>query len=186
MKKRLVAILAVGAITAGGALTASDNAREGCGAKCCRRPAGARIDSCRRADPRTGAAVDFGDLNTMPATHAVGKGLVMTEKPKKEEKALSVPEVIWAAARWLAERELLTRIGVVIFLLVVGAAGLAYAQDAGVKYIAPLEARVTALEKGQAEFGRITMETNLNVRLMLESRGIKPIDVPKISVDGGQ
>jgi len=56
-----------------------DSPREGCGARCCRRPAGAPFESCLRRDPHTGVPTDFGDLNTMPGTHAVGSGCEPTE-----------------------------------------------------------------------------------------------------------
>ena len=77
MKRRALAVVA--AVGLVGAMLVPDSPKEGCGAKCCRRPAGAPVTSCLRRDPRTGVAVDFGDLNTMPATHAVGSGCVPTE-----------------------------------------------------------------------------------------------------------
>lgn len=78
MKKRIAAAaLAVAAVV--GAVLVPDSPREGCGARCCRRPAGAPVESCLRRDPHTGVPVDFGDLNTMPGTHAVGSGCEPTE-----------------------------------------------------------------------------------------------------------
>lgn len=116
------------------------------------------------------------------------------------DKALTVPEVIWAAARWIAKRELLVRLGVVAFLLVVGGGAVVYAQGQGKMLTAPLElahqvleVRVTKLEQSEAARlereaarDRITMETNLNVRLFLESQKIKPIDVPRFAADAGR
>lgn len=78
MKKRILA----GVLVIGGALGLAlvpDSSKTGCGARCCRRPAGAPVDSCLRRDPNTGVATDFGDLNTMPSTHAVGSGCEPTE-----------------------------------------------------------------------------------------------------------
>lgn len=76
MKTRaLLAALALGAVAGGVAL----QPKEGCGAKCCRRPAGAPVESCLRRDPNTGEPRDFGDLNTMPGSHAVGSGCEPTE-----------------------------------------------------------------------------------------------------------
>lgn len=78
MKKRLVGVAVVAAAVIGAVLI-PDSPREGCGARCCRRPAGASINSCLRRDPNTGVPTDFGDLNTMPGAHAVGSGCEPTE-----------------------------------------------------------------------------------------------------------
>jgi hypothetical protein len=78
MKKRILAGVLVAAGALGLALV-PDSPREGCDARCCRRPAGAPVESCLRRDPHTGIATDFGDLNTMPGTHAVGSGCEATE-----------------------------------------------------------------------------------------------------------
>lgn len=77
---KLATSLAVSAaLVVGAVVLVSDSPREGCGARCCRRPAGAPVESCLRKDPHTGVPVDFGDLNTMPGTHAVGSGCEPTE-----------------------------------------------------------------------------------------------------------
>lgn len=121
----------------------------------------------------------------------------------EQDKALTIPEVVWAAARWLAKRELLIRIGVVVLLIGVGVASAAYASnelekhDAKIvvsleKFDASIDVRVTKLEQAaaaqlerEAARDRMVLETNLNVRLFLESQKIKPIDVPRSAVDGG-
>lgn len=103
----------------------------------------------------------------------------------EKEKPLTIPEVIWATARWIAKRELLVRLGVMIFLIVVGAAGVVYAQDAGVKLIAPLEARVTKLEQNQLDMQRMTLETNATVKMIAREMGIKPLSLAP-EKDGGQ
>jgi len=77
MKRALLASLAVAALAGG--IVASSAPREGCGAMCCRRPAGAPIEACMRRNPHTGVPEDFGDLNTMPSSHSVGSGCVPTE-----------------------------------------------------------------------------------------------------------
>lgn len=119
---------------------------------------------------------------------------------KKEGDPLTVPEVIWAAARWIVKRDLALRLAVVAFLMVLGGVGVVYAQGQGKELIAPLESadraldvRVTKLEQSEssrlereAARDRITMETNLNVRLFLESQRIKPIDVPRFAADAGR
>ena len=78
MKRALLAGLALAALAGGGALL-STKPVEGCGAKCCRRPAGAPVEACMRKNPHSGVPEDFGELNTMPGTHAVGGGCEPTE-----------------------------------------------------------------------------------------------------------
>jgi len=73
--KKLLAGLALASLAGGGALLASQS-REGCGARCCRRPTPEA--DCKRRNPHTGVAEDFGDA-TMPGSHAVGSGCVPTE-----------------------------------------------------------------------------------------------------------
>lgn len=77
MKRTLLGAAVVAASLAALSLV-PDSPREGCGAKCCRRPAGAPVESCLRRDPHTGVPEDFGDA-TMPGSHAVGSGCVPTE-----------------------------------------------------------------------------------------------------------
>lgn len=73
--KRLLATLALASLAGGGAFLASQP-REGCGARCCRRPTPEA--DCLRRNPHTGVPEDFGDA-TMPGSHAVGSGCVPTE-----------------------------------------------------------------------------------------------------------
>ena len=73
--KKLLASLALASLAGGVALLAS-RPREGCGARCCRRPT--PESDCMRRNPHTGVPEDFGDA-TMPGTHAVGSGCVPTE-----------------------------------------------------------------------------------------------------------
>ena len=70
MNRTLLGAALVGVSIAAIALM-PDSSRTGCGAVCCRRPAGAPIESCLRRDPNTGEARDFGDLNTMAEFTAV-------------------------------------------------------------------------------------------------------------------
>lgn len=77
MKRKILASLALSAAMVGGGFALLP--REGCGAKCCRRPEAAPVESCLRRNPRTGVAEDFGALNTMPGTHAIGNGCEQTE-----------------------------------------------------------------------------------------------------------
>lgn len=98
---------------------------------------------------------------------------------------LSIGEIIWAAARWLVERELLLRLGMVAFFVVAGGAAVVYAQDAGVKLLAPLDARVTALEKNQLEMQRMTIETNATLKLVAQRLGVTPITLAPEVKDGG-
>lgn len=120
------------------------------------------------------------------------------------EKPPTLPEVIWAAARWVARRELLVRLAMVTVLIGLGVGGaLAFAGELekhDAKIVAPLQqadaaidVRVTKLEQAEAARlereaarDRITMETNLNMRLLMESQKIKPIDVPRFAADAGQ
>jgi hypothetical protein len=108
------------------------------------------------------------------------------------EAPLTVPQVVWAAARWVVKRELAIRIAVVAFLLVLGGGCVAYAARFENERHAPIEQRLTKLEQREQERDRsdlardrLMMESNLNVRLLLESHGIKPIDVPRVPPDGG-
>lgn len=115
------------------------------------------------------------------------------------ERPPTLPEVVWSAARWIARRELLVRLAMVAVLLGLGVAGTVLAagelEKREVRLTAPFErfnaaidSRVTKLEQAEvarlereAARDRITMETNLNVRLFLESQKIKPIDVPRFA-----
>lgn len=104
---------------------------------------------------------------------------------KDDSKPLTLPEVVWSAAQWLARRELIVRIAMVAFLIGLGVTGLAYAQDAGVKLIAPIDARVTKLEENQLEMQRMTIETNATVKIIAIKMGITPLSLAPESKDGG-
>lgn len=127
----------------------------------------------------------------------------MSDDKKKEP--LSIAEVIWAAARWLAERELLLRLGMVAFFLIIGGGAVVYAQDAGVKYVAPLREELAAQreenkkvhaqqalerEQDRADLATTKMqsaEAMLNVRLIVERLNMKPIILaPEPATDGGR
>lgn len=107
---------------------------------------------------------------------------------------LTIPQVVWAAARWLAKRELLVRLAVIAFLLGLGGVGVAYAYAFEERRHEPIEARISNLEqvdrardRKDLERDRLLMEMNLNVRLFLQTHGVKPIDVPRemLLPDGG-
>lgn len=72
--KRTLAGLALAAVATGALLYTPTP--EGCGARCCHRPT--PDADCRRRNPHTGVAEDYGDA-TMPGTHAVGAGCVPAE-----------------------------------------------------------------------------------------------------------
>jgi len=77
--------------------------------------------------------------------------------------------------------------------VVVGTWGtVAWAQDAGTKAVAPVaaevakvEARVAALEKGQADMQRMTVETNATLKLVAMRLGVTPITLEQPK-DAGQ
>lgn len=103
----------------------------------------------------------------------------------------ALAEVVWSAARWVVGQEWLMRFAAVAVLLALGAAGVVYGQDAGVKLLAPVEARidktdarVAALEKNQADMQRMTVETNATLKLVAMRLGVTPITLE--AKDGGQ
>ncbi len=106
---------------------------------------------------------------------------VVEEKPP----APTVIGTLWEIANWVAKRELLMRLVMVVVLIAVGVAGLAYAQDAGVKWLAPVEQRVTALEKNQADMQRMTLETNATVKMIAYRLGVTPLTLEQPK-DAGQ
>lgn len=77
MTRALLASAVVAALAIG--IVANSTPKEGCGAMCCCRPEGAAVESCLRRNPNTGEPEDFGELNAMPFTHAVGAGCVPHE-----------------------------------------------------------------------------------------------------------
>jgi hypothetical protein len=89
--------------------------------------------------------------------------------------------------RWL----LAISLGGIAAIVVATSATIAFAQDAGVKAIAPIEkhldatdARVAALEKGQADMQRMTVETNATLRLVAMRLGVTPVTLEQPK-DGG-
>lgn len=112
----------------------------------------------------------------------------------EEAKPPTLPAVLWQLAGVVFRREALMGLASVAVLVGAGAVGVVWAQDkldGGVEHkLAPLEARQSAIEakvarveQQVANVERLGLETNLNVRLMLESRGITPITV--VAKDGG-
>ena len=80
--------------------------------------------------------------------------------------------------RWL----LAISLGGIAAIVVATSATIAFAQDAGIKAVAPIEkhldatdARVAALEKGQADMQRMTVETNATLRLVAMRLGVTPV-----------
>lgn len=113
------------------------------------------------------------------------------EFPAVEAKPPALADVVWAAARWIVGQEWLMRLAAVAVLLLVGAVGVVYAQDAGVKLVAPVNARidetnarVAALEKNQADMQRMTVETNATLKLVAMRLGVTPITLEQPK-DGG-
>ena len=119
------------------------------------------------------------------------------------KKDPTVIGTLWAVGRWVVERELLMRIASVVLLLAIGAGGIVYAQDAGVKYVAPLRDELAAQRRENAEVHKKqalereqdrtdlattkmqSAETMLNVRMLVERLNMKPI-VLVDEKDGGQ
>ena len=90
--------------------------------------------------------------------------------------------------RWL----LAISLGGIAAIVVATSATIAFAQDAGTKAIAPVEAhlhetdaRVAALEKGQADMQRMTVENNATLRLIAYRLGVVPVTLEQAK-DGGQ
>lgn len=101
-----------------------------------------------------------------------------------EPKPPTLPGVLWTLAGLIFKREALLVVAVVVVLLAVGAAGVVYAQDAGVRLIAPVESRVATLEKNQADMQRMTLETNATVKMIAYRLGVTPLSLEQ--KDGGQ
>lgn len=122
------------------------------------------------------------------------------ELPAVTDKPPTTIESVWAAARWLASRELLLRIAATAVMLLAGGATVVWAQqqrDAGVAPVkaelAELRAQMVEKEKADAtlhakqaeerqedrgEIATVKMqsaEVMLNVRLIVERLNMKPI-----------
>ena len=81
-------------------------------------------------------------------------------------------------------------LGSIVAVVAATASTIAFAQDAGAKAVAPvvadvarLDARVQALERGQADMQRMTVETNATLRLVAMRLGVTPVTLE--SRDGG-
>jgi hypothetical protein len=121
-----------------------------------------------------------------------------------EPKEPTVIGTIWTVGRWVVEQEILMRIVMVLVLVAIGVGGLAFAQDAGVKYVAPIRDELAAQraenleihkrqalerEQDRADLATTKMqsaETMLNVRMLVERLNMKPIVLVEQPKDGGQ
>ncbi len=97
--------------------------------------------------------------------------------------------------RWL----LALSLGSIAAIVTVTASTIAFAQDAGTKAAKPIAAHqveqdaevarlktdVAQVKQQVANIERVVLTIDLNQRLMLESRGIKPIDIPR-DADAGR
>ena len=122
-----------------------------------------------------------------------------SSKPKQP----TIIGTIWAAANWVVEREMLNRIVMVLVLVGLGVGSLSFAQDAGVKYVAPLKEELAAQRKENAEIHKKqalereqdradlattkmqSAEVMLNVRLIVERLNMKPVILVE-PADGGR
>lgn len=82
--------------------------------------------------------------------------------------------------RWL----LALGFGSIAAVVVATVSTVSFAQDAGVKAVAPVELRVTALEKNQADMQRMTLETNATVKMIAYRLGVTPLSLEQPR-DGG-
>lgn len=135
--------------------------------------------------------------------------LPAVEEPK--DKPPTVVESIWAAARWLASRELLLRIAATAAMLVAGGATVVWAQQQRDAGVAPVKADIAELrqevaeqakadaqlhakqaverEEDRAQIATVKMqsaEVMLNMRLVVERLNMKPIILVEQPKDGGQ
>jgi urease accessory protein UreF len=114
--------------------------------------------------------------------------LPAVEEPQKPP---TLPGVLMALANLVFKRDAVLWLAAIVVLLAAGAAGVVYAQDAGVKLLIPVEehltrtdARVLALEKNQADMQRMTVETNATLKLVAMRLGVTPITLEQPK-DGG-
>jgi len=113
-----------------------------------------------------------------------------TECPLKQEDGAALKETTRKTlgdVRWL----LGIALGGVAAVVVATASTIAYAQAAGSKAVAPVvveiaevKARVTALEQGQADMQRMTLETNATLKLVAYRLGVVPVTLTDAK-DGG-
>jgi len=90
--------------------------------------------------------------------------------------------------RWL----LAISLGGIAAVVVATSATISFAQDAGVKAIAPVEqhlhetdARVAALERNQQDMQRMTLETNATLKLVAYRLGVVPVTLTVGTPDAG-
>ncbi len=121
------------------------------------------------------------------------------------KKDPTVIGTLWAVGRWVVEREVMMRVVSIAVLIGLGVAGLAFAQDAGVTYVAPLKEELAAQRRENAEIHKKqaiereqdradlattkmqSAETMLNVRMLVERLNMKPIVlVDETAKDGGR
>lgn len=116
----------------------------------------------------------------------------------------TIPGVLWALAGLIFKREALLVVASLAVIAGVGGAGAVWAQSRLDGSTAPVVARVEALERQSREdrhaqaveaeeqrrkmasLERVTMETSLNVRLLLEQQKIQPIVLDLRPMDGGR
>lgn len=117
----------------------------------------------------------------------------------------TIPGVLWALAGLIFKREALLVATALAVVAGIGAAAAVWAQARLDGEVAPVTARVEVLERQSREdrrtrdveaeeqrrkmvsLERVTMETSLNVRLLLERQKIQPVtlDMPP-AADGGK
>jgi hypothetical protein len=112
-----------------------------------------------------------------------------------EQKPPTVTGALLALANLVFKRDAILWAAAIAVLLFAGGFGVVWAQDkldGGVEVrVAPLEKRMDANErelaevkKTSAEALRVSMETNLNVRLIAERLNLRPITLE--TADGGR
>lgn len=99
-------------------------------------------------------------------------------------KPPTLPGVLWALAGLIFRREALLMVAAIAVLIAIGAAGVVWAEDKGVRLLAPVETRVTTLEKNQADMQRMTLETNATVKMIAYRLGVTPLSLEQ--KDGGK
>jgi uncharacterized protein HemX len=117
----------------------------------------------------------------------------------------TIPAMLWALAGLIFKREALLVVASLAVIAGIGAGGAVWAQSRLDGGVAPVVARVEALERQSREdrhaqaveaeeqrrkmasLERVTMETSLNVRLLLEQQKIQPVVLDLRPVlDGGR
>lgn len=112
-----------------------------------------------------------------------------------EEKPPTVTGALLALANLVFKRDAILWAAAIAVILFAGGWGVVWAQDkldGGIEHrVVPLEKRMDVIEadarevrKTSAEALRVSMETNLNVRLIAERLNLRPITLE--AKDGGQ